>query len=342
MNYTRRRVLRNAARVSLGLAASSSLAFLNSPPALGAVPNPSQFNFGIRIFFIGAWIFCSDPAGGGMLAVTADFPTPVHDFPYGVWPKLTKSLAPNCSTCMPSTPYPITLPGFTSPHSSITDLFVNGCSTNFNYFDNSANDLSIDRTNKQIRMISLPFPTFMVTADTYTSSYITNADVNHSFHGFSGSGGNVNSNVISTAHILEYDGASALEFNGTRRISAPHPDSRANFHFHTVPPETTPDAMHSLRMFRNLISLIPKLSPDNFTPNFVDTNLQTGSNVPANVGSDELAFPRNIILNGTEAKEAMVPGKQNAKKPNGKPVLLRGTLASCALSGFGVNNPPSS
>jgi hypothetical protein len=189
--------------------------------------------------------------------------------------------------------YCVTLPGFTSPHSTTADFFANGCSDNFNYFDNGKSDLSIDFTNPQIRVISLPIPTAMITADTITSSYVGNADGRHQFHGHSSGANAGKSNEVSAAHILEYDGANALCLDKRQMISQASSSFSANFHFHTVPTQPV-SQNHGEEMFGNLISLVPSLSASDFTPTGFKAIQMRGSNVPTSVDSIELQLPPRV------------------------------------------------
>ncbi len=88
MNYSRRNFLRDVTRVSVGLAAGSSEPFLTGCERKTWGPeNPACFKPGIRIFFIGAWLFCKDCiVNPGLLAIAQDMPRLGHSFPYGIWP----------------------------------------------------------------------------------------------------------------------------------------------------------------------------------------------------------------------------------------------------------------
>ena len=264
MNYTRRQILRDTARVSAGLATSSSLPFLTGCEQKWGPKNPSCFKPGIRIFFIGAWLFCKDPMSDtSMLAVTRDMECMSHTFPYGVWPGRegisgSASLAENpvCSGITSADikryAYPVTVPKFVSSFQKVKDLFAsssNECS--FLYFENALGDLQIDFTKPGIRVISLPIPARIITADFPPNSTLANRDDKHPIHCPNGRSTTSISNLAASAHIFDYEGASLLTFNGDPVISQGSSNHKSNFHFHTVPPGYAPHD-HAALMFKNL------------------------------------------------------------------------------------------
>jgi hypothetical protein len=272
-SYTRRMVLRDAARWSLAATASSALPFLTGCPRKPK-PDPNcigdnrkAFCPGIRVFFIGAWLFCKDPVTTGMLALTRDMSDPKmsHRFPYGVWQgnagfdQNPDQLCPNPSAPgSPRNAYPVTLPGFDNGFESIDDLFADAVrSCSMSYISNPNRDINPDFTSANIRVISIPFPTRLITAGFAPSSCITSSDENHPIHSPTSST-DTKSGEVAATYIFEYMGANSLAFNGQQRIASPSTDFPANFHFHTVPPigSTNADPNHPVKMFANLMSLV--------------------------------------------------------------------------------------
>jgi len=347
MNYTRRRVLRDAARVSFGLAASSSLPFLTTSRLWGS-PTPGHFKPGIRIFFIGAWIFCKDPiatadGGEGMLAVTANFPDVCHRFPYGVWRghrdfDLNPSLSAN-PTCPPSqtrNAHSVVIPKYTKNRKCSRDLFCDACqdatnNNNFNFFGYSdkKHEMCIDFTRNDIRVISLPIPTRMIVGDFVEKSYINNNDKTHPFHHrYSGdTGDDDHSYAVAAAHIFEYDDAAKLQFDDGLVIDHGSRCSHGDFHFHTVPVGHVCED-HTEKMLKNLISLISPLDSGCFSlyrtaqPSGALVPPVRGPFVPKSVDSSELALP--------------LKREHATLDPDCGRI---GKLASCAVS-FGVSGPP--
>lgn len=329
--------------MSLGLAASSSLPFLTGCHRGWGAGHPATFNPGIRIFFIGAWIFCADPLGGGMLAVAVDMPCLKHTFPYGVWPgpegiNQNESLQeiPTCNSHDDRNAYPLTLPGFQPPYSSVSEFFASACPASFNYFENAKGDMHIDFTHRGIRVISFPLATSMITADITPGCVINNNDDTHQFHKYPSGAARCkysyqvptvrtpsNSNCsyeIATAHIFEYDGAHALTFKDKAMIEQDSKGHRADFHFHTVPPAYAPPG-HTSEMFFNLISTIPALKGADFSLSGMKYRPVAGPCVPDCVDASELTLPPGAV----------------AEPPPGYHFPQHGSLASCAAPGFGYN-----
>jgi hypothetical protein len=273
MTYTRRMVLREAARLSLGAAASTTLPFLTGcnqkprPDPNCIAPDMSTFCLGIRVFFIGGWLFCKDPIGKGMLAITHDMfcQGKSHTFPYGVWQNdgnfdnSAPKLSPNPTAAgSQRNAYTVTLPGFKNCFESVTDLFSDaGTRCQMSYIGNPKQDLKPDFRFPLIRVVSMPFPTRLITAGFSPSSYVNDTDQGHWIHSPGGAHATKSGEVAAT-HIFEYMGASSLNFNGQQVIAAPSTDYNGDFHFHTVPPiglDQT-DPTHPQEMFALLMSII--------------------------------------------------------------------------------------
>ncbi len=332
MNYTRRSVLRNAARISIGLAASSSLPLLSGCHHGWGPGHPATFSPGIRIFFIGAWIFCTDPLGDQLLAVTVDMASMKHTFPYGVWPgdegiNQNESLQanPSCGSPTQRNAYPVTISNFKSNYQCGGAVFSDACDNfRFNYFQNEGGKLSILFNTPGIRVVSFPFPTRMITANTFLNSNVTNRSGAHYFHVKGGATTSNVSDYVASAHIFEYENASTLTFNDAVMIEQGSKRYRSDFHFHTVPPKGTQQS-HSQDMLRNLLSSISPLEPGKFDLNLPDQDASpsAGAYVPNCVDASELTLPR---------------GSEDASK--GTHIPFHADLASCAAPGLGINDPP--
>ena len=89
MSYSRRDLLRDAAIVSVAGCSGYGLSFVSGCDSEPAKPGqrPSSFALGIRIFFVGAWIFCVDPDSPKerIRAVSMEPACMPHWFPYGKW-----------------------------------------------------------------------------------------------------------------------------------------------------------------------------------------------------------------------------------------------------------------
>lgn len=335
MPYTRRKLLRDSALASLAGAASSSLPFFidgckhsqNHVPQYGPNNDP-KFPLGIRVFFIGAWLFCADPAPGSdpkrMLALTVDMVATPHSFPYGTWRNFDKTsyLKPN-----PAIParkdYAITLDAFNNAASDIDTLFsVAASNCAFTYLINP-NKLIPNLSAIGIRVISMPIPTRIVTSDFIPKSTIT-GDATQLVHGSGICGAAGDTCGIAAAHIFDYQGASKLSLDTALLIDGQGDgtelqDKSANFHFHTVPPVGI-GTDHSICMFYNLLSLINGFDHNLITVQYPDTTDSAieGPYVPLCVGDPELDIP-----NGPPSD--MTPSN-----------LYTANTASCAAGGFGV------
>ncbi len=318
MTYTRRKILADAARMSLGAAAtSSSLPFLSGcckrpkPDPMCVADNRAEFCPGVRVFFIGAWLFCDDPIGKGILAITRNMPDMRHRFPYGVWQgndgfdDNSRLLDANPSAPnVPRNAYPVTLPAFDGGFGCIQDLFEDaGKNCSMTYLANPKHDITPDFTSAHIRVISIPFPTRLITAGFAQDSYVMDSDDKHPIHS-PGNPHDTKSGPVATTHIFEYIGASSLTFNGEQEITSGSIGYQANFHFHTVPPHALdkPDPNHPVEMFANLMSLI---GLDTTKVKLVfphpDAKPFRGSHVPKSVEDIELEIPYRFQIIGTTA-----------------------------------------
>jgi hypothetical protein len=328
MPYTRRSMLRDAALVSL---AGSPFALLGCKKKSPAITQPTPAYAGVRVFFSGSWIFCSDgnKANPGMYAMARDmqmdpdYPNRKvvpHKFPYGIWnggsfDDNADKLLPNPVTTGTTSPYTIALSGY-SPTISVSTLFQNAYnSSSFNYLRNadSAHPMTIDVSSPGLLRISLPIPTRIVPAAFLAQAVYQQASSGPSFPPPPQSQG------LATTHIFEYDQATLLTFSqGTSQITM-QPDS--HFHIHTVPdePHSTKDVDHGPDMFLNMLQAIQwnqkRLSESGLSLNDpTPTDIRFGPYVLAdmpNISSEELEFK---YLHPTLTD-----------------------LASCSGSGFGID-----
>jgi hypothetical protein len=326
MDYSRRNFVRDVTRVSVGLAAGSSLPFLTGcERKIWGSKNPACFQPGIRIFFIGAWLFCKDSiVDPGLLAIAQDMPGLGHSFPYGIWPgpqgmDNNPSLGenPTSGIHVARNAYPVSLLSFQSPYKSVKALFAGGCTKYFQYFENVNGDLTPTFNKPGIRVISFPLPTRVIAADLLRGSYVSDKDQNHKIKSTDNSG------TFATAHIFEYEGASLLTFNGQPMVAHGTRDSLSNFHFHTVPPPYAPPD-HASRMFKNLISVIAPLNTDDFSLTVPDPDRppEAGEFIPNCVEPEELTLP---------------PNAKKEERTEGYHFPFHHTTASCAAASVSIS-----
>ncbi len=297
MAYTRRSFLYSATALSLAAVGHDAFTFSTAPEKKMAASPPQNFNLGVRIFFAGSWLFCSD-GSGGMLAIAIDMPSLPHLFPYGAWDAAwVDASKPSLPTNLISAPYAVGVTGTTKPATDVNTLFTNTLPVGpFNYLPNPnlGQQLSVDGSRSGLRVVSMPIPTSIIPAAFRSGGSVS--DPKHHFQQGSGTG----QTGYPTTHIFVYDGATQLTFpsvNGSpaQSISAAA-DSSADFHFHTVP-SFDPGFDHGPCMFENLMSLIVNLDRTQLAllsnPN--DT-VDRGSNVPTCVSQWELEI---MMINRT-------------------------------------------
>jgi hypothetical protein len=328
MPYTRRKLLQQAAVASLAGAAGSSLPFLTGGKQVHAErpvsgpPNPIPFGPGIRVFFIGCWLFSADPqVSGSMLAVTLDMPDPNlhHTFPYGVWPgdsgiDANDSLCPNPAPAgSPRNAYPITVQNISTTYTTASNLFQDAAAnSSFLYLKNLQNLLTTNYAAPGIRVISLPIPTRIVTADFIPTSSISGSGDYAFTPGPCDSSGTPCG--LAACHVFDYDGATSLSFNNVLQIKASASDYTGDFHFHTVPPAKA-NRNHAVDMFNNLLNVI-NVTPGQLTLAISNPDLDAiaGPYIPTTVDGYELDIP------------------QTARHPK----IVTMSTASCAAGGLGL------
>lgn len=320
MLYTRRNVLRDASRLCAGALASSTLLPLLPAESTGIWP------MGIRIFFVGTWLFCKDPqnTNSKVLAITVDA-SMGHTFPYGAW---VAGGIDNNGTSLPANPaaagaarnsYDVAVMGTSQPAKSLAGLFAAATANcNFNYIPN---DLPLTFTSGDIRVISVPFPTRLLVVGTLQGGIITSDQQNYPLLG---------TGLAGMAHVFDYQGASSLAFMG--KTTNASQDSSANFHFHTVPPGCV---YHGTEMFA---ALIKDVLGGNYTIQLsgVDPDLPPvlGGCVPNGFDPAELDYPGQTDPCFQQKKQQTAEARSKTEPQH--ETALTHTTASCAGAGLGV------
>jgi hypothetical protein len=358
MPYTRRDLLRDAALISAtGVVAGS-------PFILGChtKPTPPPPFSGVRVFFSGAWIFCRAPDDSmyskgiappqRMYAIARDMEMPnmQHTFPYGIW---TDSGFDNQMPSLPAGHYKATVDKVT-PGASICAMFHSAaCGRGpFRYFANSRNEIKLDTLPKPnqpdlLRIISLPVPTRILPAAYLTQADFVPTDPQSSILSDPPSGASYSVKGLPTTHILEYENATYLNFDGVQGQIQATPGR--NFHVHTIPPVPTEAVQctdHGPTMFSNLLQILyrPKLHKDAHgnlieskeylcecdlqLVNSDPSQLEPGPNVPDGITDAELEIftPQPVPVCNTQPTGIL---------SNVYPFNYH--LASCSGSGFGVD-----
>jgi len=314
MPYTRRDLIRDAALISVTAAVAAA------PSAFGknkkrkvaypaSPPNPANFNPGVRIFFVGSWLFCAGPQNTNLMwAVGRNFNFSAqkkqHIFPYGAWPK-TGGIDDN-STSLPSndtdSPYSVSVTNYRQNHKDVDDLFGATRAEGFTYFPNTDGDMRFNKMAQYLRIISVPIPTQIIAAAFLDEAYISyNDNVAITTPSEDDDFG------IPTAHIFDYQGPQAqLNFQpppgslinyltDTPSSINLHSgtDYASNLHFHTVlGPKLKDWSSHPQEMFTNLLNIVPsksaKFGSGDLTLSTPSTNLYPGDYVPITVDPSEL------------------------------------------------------
>lgn len=346
MPYTRRDLIRDAALIS------ATGAVAGSPFALG-VRKKSQF-VGVRVFFCGSWIFCSNGADG-LYAIAKDIfeadGSSTHFFPFGKWQKTTvpfdksmPQLAANPAKCGGAknvAPFMISIPDWSNTLSVSTIFQQAQQDVPFAYFNNKPDATSnkcpikLDFTACGLRVISLPIPTRICGA-----GYLTTATINDNSQSILNNPSSHNQSVsgVATTHIFEYEGADCLTFKTADVVDTMRAvDPISHYHFHTVPRKNM--GGHGPAMFHNLLGLLSDDKP--FAQNgssYQDDRLYLNSPCPPifqagpsnpDGGDAELDY---------DPKATPCPDdRANGATANSTPMnLFLGDLASCSGPGFGI------
>jgi hypothetical protein len=317
MHYTRRDVLKDVGLLTAAGITGCSAKGTNSP---AAPVRTNYFASGVRIFFEGAWLFCGDPTqknGGFMWALTVDAVEP-HYFPYGRWTPSwvqdTDKSAPQLPAYDSSKPVPtVNIKNYTAS-SKMNDVYTAAQKNNpFNYLPAvNGNPYTPNLMTYNLRAVAIPIPTRIIPAGYNTGSSISDPKGH-----FSKSPASCPSIGVATTHIFEYAGASSLSFDldPQTTVSAAK-DYTGDYHFHTVPSQTSMQPKDS-EMFSALLGILsPPLASDiTLAPGGEKSLLAIGPDVPFCVSPEELEI---------------FPGLYEAVK--------NGNVATCGGGGVGVGD----
>lgn len=349
MSYSRRKLLRDGAVSCLAGAVSSSVPFISScksnpqpepQPKLQPAPKPTSFSFGIRIFFIGAWLFTPDTTTDAndtrIFALSMDLDPNMHHFRYGPYKQGIKGKDLKATGI--GKPHKITIEN-TSSKATVTSLFQAASETQtFMWIQSLAikadSDIGkIGHVNKRLRRISVPRPDQILTADFLDGSYIDDKSkllhkpVPNQALGTAGA---------PSAFIFNYLDASKLtaDFDTKNPVSGAT-DSSGDYHLRVVPHFSGPcNEQHAADMFSNLASLIGLPQSSTIVALNVDNARQVlpGDNVPW-VTADELDISQvPCKKTAEESKSHQAPAHPND--------LENLKTASCAGGGGGIGSAP--
>jgi hypothetical protein len=355
MPYTRRDLLRDAALISAtGVVAGS-------PFILGChtKPTPPPPFSGVRVFFSGAWIFCSAPkdshaanAEPRLYAIARDMKSVPHKFPYGAW---QDTRFDSCAPSLPEGQYRVDLDNFTATTSVCATLQSAASGRGpFRYLSNSRNEIKLDTTKCGLRIISLPVPTCILPAAYLTKASFVPTDPQSSILSNPPDGASYSVQGLPTAHILEYAGAKSLNFSSIPKDGSPIAvtiPSSQHFHVHTIVDSTDMNTDHARGMFANLLGIFyrTELHVDPTSHQVIElrkylcdcdlqlintdaTQIEVGPNVPPDITPAELEIftPQPIPVCNTQPTGIL---------SNVYPFNYH--LASCSGSGFGVDGDVS-
>ena len=334
MSYSRRKLLRDGAVSCLASAVSTSIPLIGCKPesqrrqSQGTPPVSridTAFSQGIRVFFIGAWLFTPDPdnPSGRILALTLDLDIPMHGFPFGPY-KANFNKGKDLNATGTSSKYNVLID--TTSAATVTSLFRTAAEDQtFMWIPGLKikQDKDLATVSKYLRKISVPLPNRIVTAD-----FLEGSDV-------SAQAGLLHRAVPSipgapSAFIFDYQNATTLatDFGAPPLTAGITSDS--DFHFRVVPKwdEKCPDYNHAAKMFNYLVSNLVEFN--GAQPPTLDVqnagNVKPGSNIPKGVTDDELDI-------------AVLPQGCNPYPPGtvqGKSLKT----ASCAGGGGGIGSAP--
>jgi len=336
MPYTRRDLIRDAALISAtGAVACSPLATL--PQSKMKKTQTASYN-GVRIFFCGSWIFCSD-GKSGMYAIARDMLNSnglsSHMFPFGryqanqsvAFDRAMPQLLPNPTdgSNFPS-PYSVQLAGYTQASSTtVASLFMQP-SVPISYFGNtdSSNKLTLNLYQLGVIVISLPLPSRLRPDAHLVEASLMGAKTSLLTKS--------NTTGLPTAHIFEYDNATGLTFTAGSVSDSIHtgsldPDaSLIHFHFHTVPKSPVNMGDHGPDMFQNLLQLL-RLNGKPIDPHTLYLNDPCSSDIKSGWDGIKPGFT------APELDYSYALCQDSSKQGD---MLISYNLASCSGSGFGI------
>ena len=325
MFYTRRKLLRDAA-----LAAGVSSAF---PVLSRAFARPDAFASGVRIFFIGTWLFCKDPlpdpsGAERLLAITVDDGMG-HSFPYGPWKDASFDSRPSLleNQHAKERAFRVGIYGFQNPSPTTQQLFSDAkTNCEFVYATIAQANLQPNLNKADMRVISIPLPKKLyagIFADKHTLS--TSDSTNY----------NLSGSRAATGHIFEYPGGTLSTKDSSNAISTSLTgDYQGDFHFRTVPPDCT---CHGPKMFEDMLYTVfnvPRKTIQLSAPCDHDVKPDPGPYLPTGISNDEL----DIIDVSCPAPKATSKGhsRRRPKEETGNEHVFFRTTAACAGASIGV------
>jgi hypothetical protein len=316
MIYTRRKLLRNAANVSVAAYACSAFPVLS----YGAT-QPNTFDPGVRIFFIGTWVFCPNSTGDHILAVTVD-DNMGHTFPFGPWKPNTfdknSDLVENHGSASQGRPYEVKVSGYQTKLTSVSQVFTDAASNcEFVFAKIPLSNFPPTFKKPGIRVISIPLPSKLYTG-IFSGGQISSSNFP------------VSMKAAASAHVFEYVGGTLTYTDSSMNVSLkPVTDYNGDFHFHTVPPKCT---RHGEQMFTDLLDAIfpeakalavLKAACD-------DSNPDPGKYLPISVTKSLDEMDMVLIQCPPQPPTPGCIKSSNKRKP------FHRTTASCAGAGIGV------
>jgi hypothetical protein len=182
-----------------------------------------------------------------------------HKFTYGPWDENlgidgNTPLSENPQSANGKNPYAVKVKGFTTGAANVAALFQNTVDKNpFFYIKNDVNDIRVDISKSNLRIISMPIPARIIPA-----TFRPWAFVNYASNVPVATSGHYPAMGVPTTHIFEYPGAQGLTFDapvGQVGISQPATDFTADFHFHVLPINSD-HTDHGPEMFAHISEVI--------------------------------------------------------------------------------------
>lgn len=302
MPYSRRKLLRDGALSCLAGAVSTSATLIGGckphtqedthPRSESALKQRSDFGTGIRIFFIGSWLFTPDPDyadNSKVLALSLDLEPTKHKFPYGKY-KTNLDAGPFLKVTGSGKPHIVTVD--TTSTATINSVFEQAAETQvFMWIPTvkvkpQAELFKITDLANRLMRISVPIPNRIVTADFLNNSSIYDPK------------GLLHSPVTSitgapAAFIFDYQNATRLTVDFDPHFSMQGgATSDSDYHFRVVP-QDCPQSQHPTTMFKNLLGNLVVWSSGSQEPSLQMTGpevISPGKNV-SYVTQDELDIP---------------------------------------------------
>jgi hypothetical protein len=299
MFYSRRKLLRDSAVSCLAGAVATSVPLMagckadtQTNPKVAAAQVPADFGSGIRIFFIGAWLFTRDPDyadSSRILALSLDMNPVMHDFPYGKYQQGMNTTGPWLTPSGYQKSYKVTVD--TTSILTITGLFKDAAEKRTFMWVPSVtikSDLSkIKNVDKRLMKISVPIPNQIVTSDFLEKSSVV-AEPGLLHRPVSDDTG------APAAFIFDYQKAKNLSVDYDSQFSMEGgPTSASDYHFRVVPKDCPP-SYHATMMFANLMHhLVEWNNAEPVLEMSIPEKIDHGKYVPSGVTDEELDIPNS-------------------------------------------------